>query len=259
MRLIRPVPRRARGFSLVELMVAMVAGLIIIGAAVTFAVSTMRSYSENILSARLTQELRTGMNLIVRELRRAGHDSTAVSRVLTTTSASAVTNLEVEDDCVGYEYDRQDGAGGVPDAAEVRGFRLSDGVLQLNVTGGCDAEDEWQDITDPQVVQITKFDPELVESDFCAQIAERDPDPDDGVDESVYDMAYGSVKTISLCLQGRMVSGDDITRHVTDSVRIRAEDLRFETNVVDNTCAPGGDAPKAPEVLNDDCAAAIVP
>ena len=255
MRLIRPVPRRARGFSLVELMVAMIAGLIIIGAAVTFAVSTMRSYSENILSARLTQELRTGMNLIVRELRRAGHDSTAVSRVLTTTSASAFTDLVVEDDCVGYEYDRQDGDAGVPDAAEVRGFRLNNGVLQLNVTGGCDTADEWEDITDPDVVLITKFDPELVESEFCAQIAERDPDPDDGVDESVYDMAYGSVKTISLCLQGRMMSGDAITRHITDSVRIRAEDLRFETDVDDNTCEPGGDPPKTLEELNESCAA----
>jgi len=195
--------RRDAGFSLVELMVAMLAGLIIIGAAVTFAVSTLRSYSENILSSRLTQELRTGMNLVVRELRRAGHDSTSVSRVLTTTSASTFNELEIDGSCITYEYDRQVGDDG-PDATEIRGFRLNDGVLQLNASSAaidCDADADWEDITDPDVVQITKFEPVEVESTFCAQIAERDPDPDDGVDESVYDMVHGSVRTISLCLQ----------------------------------------------------------
>jgi type II secretory pathway component PulJ len=251
--------RAAAGFSLVELMVAMLAGLIIIGAAVTFAVSTMRSYSENILSSRLTQELRTGMNLVVRELRRAGHDSTSVSRVLTTTSASSFDVLEVTDDCIVYEYDRNVGADG-PDATEMRGFRVQGGVLQLNASSGaidCDGADDWEDITDPDVVQVTKFDPEMVESEFCAQVAERDPDPSDGVDETVYDMAYGSVRTISLCLQGRMVSRDDITRHVTDSVRVRAEDLRFDLGVADNTCAPAAVDPKTTIDLNDECAAIL--
>lgn len=248
--------RRQGGFSLVELMVAMAAGLIIIGAAVTFTVSTMRSYSENILSARLTQELRAGMNLVVRELRRAGHDSTSVTRVLTTTSASTFGDIAVDAGCVTYEYDRNIGASG-PDATEMRGFRLNaaTGALQLNASSDaidCEVDDEWEDITDPDVVQITKFEPVMVESTFCAQVAERDTDGDDIPDE--YDMARGSVKTISICMQGQMVSRDDITRHVTDSVRIRAEDLNFEFSVADNTCEPAAVAPTAPDDLNSECA-----
>ncbi len=254
MRLTSPTARRARGFSLIELMVAMVAGLIIIGAAVTFAVSTMRSYSENILSSRLTQELRTGMNLVVRELRRAGHDSTAVSRVLTTTSASGFTNLEVDGSCITYEYDRQEAGTGVPDGTEVRGFRVSGGVLQLTTSGDCDTgDDDWEDITDPDVVQITKFEPVISESTFCAQIAERDSADADTIPDE-FQMARGSVRTVSLCLQGQMVSGDDITRHVTDSVRIRAEELVFEDWSTDNTCEPAADALSTPIELNTDCA-----
>jgi Tfp pilus assembly protein PilW len=250
--------RRHGGFSLVELMVAMAGGLIVIGAAVTFTVTTMRSYSENILSARLTQELRASMNLIVRELRRAGHDSTAVTRVLTTTSASTFgeVGVDVDTSCVTYEYDRNIGADG-PDATEIRGFRLSNGVLQLNASSAaidCEADDDWEDITDPNVVQITKFEPVMVESTFCAQVAERDTSsPADGIIDE-YDMARGSVRTISVCLQGRMVSRDDITRHVTDSVRIRAEDLNFEFAVADNTCEPEAVAPAAPDDLNSECA-----
>jgi type II secretory pathway component PulJ len=252
----RPLRRHAGGFSLVELMVAMIAGLIIIGAAILFAVSSLRSYSENMLSAKLTQELRAGMNLVVRELRRAGHDSTSVSRVLTTSSASGFDNLVVDEaaSCITYEYDRQVGGAG-PDATEIRGFRLSDGVLQLAASGDavdCADDAEWEDITDPDVVTITKFEPELVESTFCAQVAEHDTDGDDVID--AYDMARGSVRTISLCLAGQMASGDAITRHVTDSVRVRAEDLNFEFLVPDNTCEPAAEEPASPIDLNTDCA-----
>jgi prepilin peptidase dependent protein B len=255
MRLNRSFPRGARGFSLVELMVAMVAGLIVLGAAVVFTVTSMRSYSENILSSKLTQELRTSMNLVVRELRRAGHDSTSVTRVLTTTSASTFDDLAVDGDCITYEYDRQVGADG-PDATEIRGFRLNEdtGTLQLNASGAaidCDNDADWEDITDPEVVTITKFEPVMVESTFCSQIAERDLDGDDVIDE--YDMAHGSVRTVSLCLAGEMVSGDAITRYVTDSVRIRAEDLRFDFATDDNTCEPTADAPANPEDLYDGC------
>jgi prepilin-type N-terminal cleavage/methylation domain-containing protein len=245
--------RRAGGFSLVELMVAMAAGLIIIGAATMFAVSTMRSYSENILSSRLTQELRTGMNLVVRELRRSGHDSTSVSRVLTTSSASGFTDLDPHDDrdadegCVTYEYDR-DGD------RESRGFRLVDGVLQFKTADAafdCDDDDGWADISDPEVVNITAFQPTMVESKFCAQVAEHDTD-DDG-DTDTYDMAEGSVKTISLCMKGEMVSRDDIVRYVSDSVRVRAEDLEFKLGEVSNVCTIEAEDPESPTDLNDTC------
>lgn len=253
MRLNRIPPRASRGFSLVELMVAMAAGLIVLGAAIIFAVTSMRAYSENIISSKLTQELRTGMNLVVRELRRAGHDSTSVSRVLTTTSASAFTDFEIDGSCITYEYDRHVGGDG-PDATEMRGFRLNNGVLQLNAASGaidCDSDDDWEDITDPDVVTITKFEPVMVESTFCAQIAERDTNDDDIIDE--YDMAHGSVKTVSLCLAGQMVAGDEITRYVSDSVRIRAEDLEFDLATADNACEPVAVAPVDPEKLNEEC------
>lgn len=249
----RQGPARVAGFSLVELMIAITIGLIIIGAVTLFTVRTMQAYSDHILSTRLTQELRTGMNLVVRELRRSGHDSTSVTRVLTTSSASSFDAMDVVASCVTYEYDRQVGAAG-PDGTEIRGVRLSDGVLQINATGGgvdCAAEDGWEDITDPGVVQITKFEPTIYESEFCSQLSE-DTDPATGT--TTYDMARGSVRTITLCLQGEMVSGDAIRRHVTDSVRIRAENLVFENDVASNACAPGAEAVPTPEVLNAECA-----
>lgn len=45
--------QRQTGLTLIELMIAIVAGLIVIGAALTFTVSTVRAYGENIRSTRL--------------------------------------------------------------------------------------------------------------------------------------------------------------------------------------------------------------
>ena len=63
--------RRQGGFSLIELMIATVAGLIVVGAALTLTVSVLKSNNQTVRSARLTQELRAVSEIISRELRRA--------------------------------------------------------------------------------------------------------------------------------------------------------------------------------------------
>lgn len=60
------------GFSLVELMVAMVLGLIVIGAVIALVLSMMRANNQTIASTRLTQELRAVAALMSSDLRRAG-------------------------------------------------------------------------------------------------------------------------------------------------------------------------------------------
>lgn len=64
--------RRAAGFSLVELMVAMVLGLIVIGAVIALVLSMIRANNQTIGATRLTQELRATAALMAADLRRAG-------------------------------------------------------------------------------------------------------------------------------------------------------------------------------------------
>lgn len=64
-------PFRTAGFTLIELMVAMVVGLIVIGATLALAVSLMRTNNETIRTTRLTQELRGVADIISAEVRRA--------------------------------------------------------------------------------------------------------------------------------------------------------------------------------------------
>lgn len=72
--LIRPIPpevRRERGFTLVEMMVAMALGLIVVAAVLAFIFSLIRANSSTVLDTRLNQELRGTMAVIAGELTRA--------------------------------------------------------------------------------------------------------------------------------------------------------------------------------------------
>jgi prepilin-type N-terminal cleavage/methylation domain-containing protein len=248
------IPRQARGFSLVELMVALVAGLIVIGSVLAFTVSTVRAYNENIQSTRLTQDLRTSMNLVMRELRRAGFDADSVTRVLSASNPSAFTAMAVNGECVTYQYDRTD-------SSEVRGIRrnAATGALQMNASNStvdCNGTTGWVDVSDPQTLEITKFTPALKTASFCTELASR-PDPTDP-SKTVYDIATGQVRNLSLCLKGRLRRDNTVERYVVDTARPRAENLTFQTNVAAASRCPAApalaDAMPDPATLNTNCA-----
>lgn len=69
----RRTPRlqRGRGFTLVELMVALVVGLIVVGAVLALVASIMNSNRQTLQSTRLNQELRATMAVIANDLRRS--------------------------------------------------------------------------------------------------------------------------------------------------------------------------------------------
>ena len=67
-----------RGFTLVELLVALALGLLVIAAALGFFLQLLRAGTETVLATRLQQELRTTMSLVVAEVRRARVSGTDV-------------------------------------------------------------------------------------------------------------------------------------------------------------------------------------
>lgn len=68
----RTAPGKASGFTLIELMIGMVLGLIVIGAVLALSLSMMRANNQTIAATRLTQELRAVASLIASDLRRSG-------------------------------------------------------------------------------------------------------------------------------------------------------------------------------------------
>lgn len=135
---VRRSSRAARGFSLIELMIALVAGLIVSYAIVAFTMASMKSNAEYVQSTKLTQSLRNALDLVVRDLRRAGYDETAVTRLAGGSTNSNIGNSPftkvlldntspspTNGSCILYAYDRTGGTGGTleKDNGEIRGLR----------------------------------------------------------------------------------------------------------------------------------------
>ena len=110
---LRGFQHRVRGFSLIELMVAMVAGLLVSGAAIALIVAMIKSNAETIRATRLTQELRTTAEVIARNLRRArsvtdpianvGLDSTKMVKACNAISPAA-SDPTPSGTCITYGY-----------------------------------------------------------------------------------------------------------------------------------------------------------
>lgn len=227
--------RRSLGVSLVEMMIALVAGLIVIGSVLAFTVAAVRAYNENIRSTRLTHDLRSGMNVAMREIRRSGYDAASVERIFSATAPSRFTDLSVVEataGCVIYRYDRNVGAlGDAPAATELRGLRLnsSTGALQMDTTSGsidCNSTgSSWVDLTDSAVVNITEFRPTVQSLPFCVPIDQRVVS---GVTQ--YDFATGTARNLQVTLTGALRADSTISRSIVNSARIRAENVSFTIN-----------------------------
>lgn len=239
-----PSRRRSAGFSLVELMLALVAGLIVVGAVLAFTLSSLRANSEFIRSTRLTQELRTTLNFVSDELRRAGYDEDAMRYVFRPASYTqsspfspiGVANINAGNGCIVYAYDRLPGNAGVrePDNGEIRAIRRVDrqvngrtvGVLEFaessatNTTVSCDGgspdyttypatcSGNWCAVSDPRVLDITAFTLS---------------------DAGVTNLPGGSgsrplqIRRLGVDLRGRLIGATDIIRGVHANVRVRAD------------------------------------
>ena len=230
------VPASQAGFNLVELMVALVAGLIVSAAVVAFTMSSFRSNGEYVLSTRLTQELRNSLDLVMRDLRRAGYDEGALG-LMARGTMSPFAAMQIDDECILYGYDRKSGAGAEPgrvdvDNGEVSGLRRSVvqfdgqnvGVIEYAISGDgtrpeCDGEtgdydafppqchddSHWCPLSDPAILNITAFtltDERTEVGTAPSQVVLRD---------------------IGVQITGELAKSSEFERTVTSSVRVRSD------------------------------------
>jgi prepilin-type N-terminal cleavage/methylation domain-containing protein len=150
----RPIPQShaVRGFTLVELMVALVVGLIVVLAATAFVVSVAKANSENIQVTRLTQELRSLSEVMGRELRRARYVADPVGLIGTGgTPNHDVITLSAGGDCIVFGYDEPPDPPS-PAVAVSRSIRLSGTNILLNPNG---ADCTGGNVINSPQVQIT--------------------------------------------------------------------------------------------------------
>jgi prepilin-type N-terminal cleavage/methylation domain-containing protein len=158
-------PNKQQGVTLIELMVALAISLVVSTALVMLMANVMGTGTQTIQMTRMTQEMRTAMQLMTRDLRRANYHVGALDCYGNIDCNLYPLKIKVitpeGGDCFRFWYDRQTTAG--PDAGAFQLFTRS-GVSVVQMTTADNASvscgNDWgvaNDITDPSFMNVTAF------------------------------------------------------------------------------------------------------
>lgn len=217
----RGMQRRQRGLSVLELMIGVTVGMIVVSGALSLFVRNLNGSRLLVNETRLNQDLRSAMDLVTRDLRRAGYWGNAIQGTIAQGATSATSqnpysgvNTASASE-VSYEFSRdatEDNALGV---AEQFGFRLSGGALQMNAGSG-----GWSDITDTRSITITNFQitpttTSLPLGHLCAKTCTV----------GTPNCPTVTVRSFNVLVQGQSVSDSNVLRDLRSTVRVRNDQL----------------------------------
>lgn len=141
-----------RGLSLVELLVGLAIGMLVLATATRLYVDYLQATKRTLLHARISQDLRATAGLLTRELRRTGHWAAADGSPDNRANPHATVEVGDADVLIGYDRTATVADGLAPST----GFRLRNGVMQMRSVGP-QGSAGWQSLTDPAVLQVTRF------------------------------------------------------------------------------------------------------
>ena len=249
-----PPISRSRGFGLVELMISVVPGLVVSGAAVAFVVSSLSSNTNFVRATRFNQDLRSNMDFVTRELRRAGYDENAVKYIALSASnntvspfaAIKVVRADADNSCVIFAYDSKaaasNGIGGPGEidaaAGEIHAIRRMTRTVDGKLVGVMEVA---QTSSSANALDCDAAGPSYANYPATCNASTgwcplSDPLQIDItrfriVDNSLWTpptaVANGSkVHDLDLVMGGTLIGATENVREVQGSVRIRAECLR---------------------------------
>lgn len=240
--------KQSAGFSMIELMVSVAVSLIVVGAAIALYTTHVTANAGTIRTMRLNQELRSVLDLMVRDLRRASYRHGAVSNpgdplypwqgigvgnnnyattyadfapvtvtgtqtsgTCATPGGGSATSVIVSGAEVRYLYDETSGSTGtLEDETEAHGFKLDgDTIKRLKITTpGGVKTENWEALTDNKVVEITALS---FTSTAC-------PIDLDGAGSSGNNV---KIREIAIAITGRLKSDTSVVRQLSDKARLR--------------------------------------
>ena len=213
------VIKTARGVSMVEILIALAAGLVLMTASLYLFIGIMKNSNSTLEMARFNHDLQAGMDRIVSDVRRAGYWSQAINDLGTgaNTNPFMVTGadiaINVAQDCLLFTYDlNSDGTLPTVNTAggdKRFGYRLNNSTLQMRpytAPFSCTAAaGDWNDITDGIVSNVT-----FTEVDKVVD-----------VDGSGPGTSTITIRDITISITGALPSDNTITRTLTQTVRVR--------------------------------------
>lgn len=154
---------RRHGLSIVELLVGVTIGLFILAGATVVMSTQLGDNRRMLLEAQVQQDLRAVLDIVVRDVRRAGYWAQAWNNVWQPDAAQAMrnpyNNLTTETDSVLYDRSQDESGAAlgtdnnVVDDDETVGFRHNADARTVEMRIG----NSWQTLTDPAVLSVTQF------------------------------------------------------------------------------------------------------
>jgi len=240
---------RMRGLSLVELMVGVVVGLFIVAAAALLVSNNLAENRRLLLETQLQQDLRATADIVTRELRRIGYVSDTLVTTVPSPSGSAISTNSMTltsttgtaSSTVYYNYYRTSGT-------QSFGFRLdADGVIRSCqsgdsvVSGSCGPG--WQDLTDPNTVQVTRFEVTALRSGTRARAQNADalvlPCPNLCLDGTNTCWPSTRVQEYEITITGQARSDSTVIRTLKSSVRARNDRVQLSAEAPAGQACPG--------------------
>ena len=203
----RPVCQR--GLSLIELLIGVAIALFIAATGSTLLVGHLRENRALLLETRLTQDLRTAVDVITRDLRRAGYWGNAGTGA---NPYAALAPATAASDAVSLRYSMDPTENNIVDSNEQFGFRLRGGAIELQLGAG-----NWQALTDAGTLTVTAFSvgPEVQDlslASFCATPCAAG---------STTCPPHQQVRNLAVAITAVLVSDNRVVRSVRSNARVR--------------------------------------
>lgn len=219
-----------RGLSIIELMVGVTIGLFILAGATLVASTQLADNRRMLLETQIQQDLRATADVISRDLRMAGHWGTSWQNIWPTGGAPALgnpyTSIRATNTSINYERstDETNESRGlrfgqdnqVIDSDERLGFRFNQTAKTIEMLVGAN---NWQTLTDPNVVEVTQFDITLSTQQVSAPCA-----ADCAVGPAGCPLKL-QIRDVLVAIGARAVHDNNIRRSVQSDVRLRNDVL----------------------------------
>lgn len=222
--------RQQQGLSLVELMVGIAVGLFVVAAAALVVTTQLGENRRLLLETQVQQDLRATMDIITREMRRAGSWESAElgvwyagGPVVQQSTFNTMTPVAVAAAETQFRYRRGPGQEGP------FGFKLEGGVVKSLIGNA------WQDLTDGNVMRVTNFVITPVQADTsqlqCPRACSVDPN-----DTACWPTV--TVRSYTVNITAQATHDAAVQRSVRSRVRLRNDAVRFNDAANPNRVCP---------------------
>lgn len=208
---------KQRGYSLLELLIGLGVGVFLLAGGVLIYTHIMKSFYDLLNVIQLDQQLRSAMEVMVTEIRRAGYSANSVNDINSGVNtnpfmASGADIISPSSTCILFTYD-YDSSGLLPSLNATNydkrfGYRLTGNTLQARALTdsvfNC-ASGNWIDITDTNLVNISNLTFTLTPTVITL---------DNGVSTL-------TMRNATISLTGSLINDASVTRTIVENVRVR--------------------------------------